>query len=112
MRDSVVSINQTSPLLLALTDEIAELGAQTGMKQADLYLVSRQGMLSQRIAKDVNLFAQGGNEAAVAATQFGKDSKLFKETSLRLREKLPASVRGKLDEATEVFNELNAHVEG
>jgi len=29
-----------------------------------------------------------------------------------LREKLPPSVRAKLDEATEIFNELNVHVEG
>jgi twitching motility protein PilJ len=89
-----------------------ESGAAAGMKSDQLYLAGRQGMLSQRIAKDVNLFAQGGAEAAVAAAQFGKDSKLFKETNLRLREKLPPSVRGKLDEATEIFNELNVHVEG
>ena len=112
LRDHVVGINQAAPLLLALSDEVVESGAAAGMKSDLLYLASRQGMLSQRIAKDVNLFSQGGAEAAVAAAQFGKDSKLFKETNLRLREKLPASVRGKLDEATEIFNELNTHVEG
>ncbi|MBS1235297.1 MAG: chemotaxis protein, partial [Proteobacteria bacterium] len=112
LRDHVVGINQAAPLLLALSDEVVEAGAAAGMKSDQLYLAGRQGMLSQRIAKDVNLFSQGGAEAAVAAAQFGKDSKLFKETSLRLREKLPASVRVKLDEANEVFNDLNAHVEG
>ena len=112
LRDHVVGINQAAPLLLALSDEVVESGAAAGMKSDQLYLAGRQGMLSQRIAKDVNLFAQGGAEAAVAAAQFGKDSKLFKETNLRLREKLPPSVRGKLDEATEIFNELNVHVEG
>lgn len=112
LRDHVVAINQASPLLLALSDEVVEAGAAAGMKADQLYLAGRQGMLSQRIAKDVNLFAQGGAEAAVAAAQFGKDSKLFKETSLRLREKLPPSVRGKLDEASEIFNDMNKHVEG
>ena len=112
LRDHVVGINQASPLLLALSDEVVEAGAAAGMKPELLYLASRQGMLSQRIAKDVNLFAQGGAEAAVAAAQFGKDTKLFKETNIRLREKMPASVRPKLDEATEVFNDLNTHVEG
>jgi len=112
MRDRVVGINQAAPLLLALSDEVVEAGAAAGMKSDLLYLASRQGMLSQRIAKDVNLFAQGGAEAAVAAAQFGKDSKLFKETSVRLREKVPPSVRVKVDEANEVFNELNGHVEG
>jgi len=112
LRDHVVGINQSSPLLLALTDEVVEAGAAAGMKTDLLYLASRQGMLSQRIAKDVNLFAQGGAEAAVAAAQFGKDSKLFKETNIRLRERVPGNVRSKLDEANEVFKELNGHVEG
>ena len=80
MHDSVMAINQMSPMLLTASDEIVELGSKAGMKQDQLYLASRQGMLSQRIAKDVNLFSQGGNEAAVAAAEFGKDAKLFKET--------------------------------
>ena len=112
LRDHVVGINQAAPLLLALSDEVVEAGAAAGMKSDSLYLAGRQGMLSQRIAKDVNLFSQGGAEAAVAAAQFGKDSKLFKETNQRLQDKLPPSVRPKLDEATDVFKELNTHVEG
>jgi twitching motility protein PilJ len=112
LRDHVVGINQAAPLLLALSDEVVEAGAQAGVKADLLYLASRQGMLSQRIAKDVNLFAQGGAEAAVAAAQFGKDSKLFRETSIRLRDKVPVAVRGKLDEASEIFKDLNTHVEG
>ena len=112
LRDHVVGINQAAPLLLALTDEVVEAGAAAGMKADLLYLASRQGMLSQRIAKDVNLFAQGGTEAAVAAAQFGKDSKLFKETNMRLRERATGNVRAKLDEANEIFKDLNTHVEG
>src|SRR5205814_1684517 len=59
MRENVQTINQTSPLLLTLADEIAEAGAEAGMKQNDLYILSRHAMLSQRIAKDVTIFAQG-----------------------------------------------------
>jgi twitching motility protein PilJ len=112
LRDHVVGINQAAPLLLALSDEVVEAGAAAGMKADLLYLAGRQGMLSQRIAKDVNLFAEGGAEAAVAAAQFGKDAKLFKETNERLREKVPPKVRAKLDEAGDIFKELNTHVEG
>jgi twitching motility protein PilJ len=116
LRDHVLAINQLSPLLLAISDEIVEIGARSGMNQQHLYWASRQGMLSQRIAKDVNLFAQGGNEAAVAAAQFGKDSKLFKDTDTRLRSvisrKAPADLRRKMNEAKEVFAEMNGHVEG
>jgi len=111
MREDVVAINQTSPLLLALTDEIAELGQQAHMRQTDLYMVSRQGMLSQRIAKDVNLFSQGGNEAAVAAAQFGKDIKLFMETEHHLRKTAPAPLVPKLSEMDAIFGDINKHVE-
>lgn len=112
MHDHVLAINQMSPLLLAVSDEIVELGGGSGMRQGDLYLASRQGMLSQRIAKDVNLFSQGGNEAAVAAAQFGKDAKLFKDTEVKLRKVAPRAVQSKLDESAAIFNEINNHVEG
>jgi twitching motility protein PilJ len=112
MHDSVMAINQMSPLLLAVSDEVVELGGKAGLKQDQLYLASRQGMLSQRIAKDVNLFAQGGGEAAVAAAQFGKDAKLFKESDERLRKTASPALRAKLDESGEIFKEINNHVEG
>jgi twitching motility protein PilJ len=112
MREDVVTINQTAPLLLALTDEIAEIGVTAGMKQADLYAVSRQAMLSQRIAKDVNLFSQGGNEAAVAAAQFGKDIKLFVDTQVQLRKSAPKALMPKIEEMETIFKDINKNVEG
>ncbi len=112
MSEHVLKINQLAPLLLAISDEVVERGAETGMRPDHLYIASRQGMLSQRIAKDVNLFAKGGNEAAVAAAQFGKDSKLFKDTQNRLFRVVPRAVRPKLKETGEVFDEMNAHIEG
>jgi twitching motility protein PilJ len=112
MHDHVLAINQMAPLLLAVSDEIVELGARAGMRQENLYVAGRQGMLSQRIAKDVNLFSQGGNEAAVAAAQFGKDAKLFKESEGQLRKVVPVPLKPKLDEQAAIFTEINAHIEG
>ena len=112
MHDHVVAINQMSPLLLSVSDEIVEMGAEAGMKQDYLYLAGRQGMLSQRIAKDVNLYAQGGAESAVAAAQFGRDAKLFKETESKLRTGVPNAIKPKLDEAGTIFSEINSHIEG
>ena len=112
MRDHVIAINQLSPLLLALSDEVVEMSGAGGVKSDLLYLASRQGMLSQRISKDVNLFAQGGAEAAVAAAQFGKDAKLFKETNAALQTSMPPAMRPKLDEAATAFTEMNTHVSG
>ncbi|GMR17731.1 MAG: methyl-accepting chemotaxis protein [Gammaproteobacteria bacterium] len=112
LRDHVLAINQLSPLLLGMTDELIELGTVAGMSQRNLYLASRQGVLSQRITKDVNLFAQGGSEAAVSAAQFGKDAKLFGEIQTRLGRRASKNIRQKLSETSEVFNEVNSHVEG
>ncbi len=112
LRDHVLAINQLSPLLLGMTDEVIELGTVSGMSQRNLYLASRQGMLSQRITKDVNLFAQGGGEAAVSAAQFGKDAKLFSEIQTRLGRRASRNIRLKLNETSEVFNEINSNVEG
>lgn len=112
MRDQVVAINQLSPLLLAQWDEIMEGGIKLGMKPEQLYLAGRQSMLSQRIVKDVNLFSQGGTDAAVAAAQFGKDAKLFKDSQAKLRAVSPAGLRPKLDEAAQTFNEMNSNIEG
>ncbi len=111
MRENVQAINQNSPLLLTLTDEIAEEGADVGMKQADLYLLSRQGMLSQRIAKDVNVFAQGGNDAAVAAAQFGRDVKLFSDSLEQLRQTAPAAVKPRYEEMDLIFANVTKNVE-
>ncbi len=111
MRDNVQSINQTSPLLLTVADEIGELGAQSGMKQTDLYVLSRQAMLSQRIAKDVNIFSQGGNDAAVSAAQFGKDVKLFAETDVQLRKTAPKALAEKFEELQAIFAGVSKSVD-
>jgi twitching motility protein PilJ len=111
MRENVQAINQNSPLLLTLTDEIAEEGSNAGMKPADLLLLSRQGMLSQRIAKDVNVFAQGGNDAAVAAAQFGQDVKLFADTLAQLRSSAPASIKPRYGEMDLIFQNVAKNVE-
>jgi twitching motility protein PilJ len=111
MHDSVTAINQMSPLLLTATDETVEVGTRAGMRQELINLASRQGTLSQRIAKDVNLFAQGGNEAAVAAVGFGKDAKRFKEAEEVLRRNAPPAVYPKLNESAAIFGEINSHIE-
>lgn len=111
MRDNVQGVNTAAPLILTLADEIAVDGAQSGMKQADLYALSRQGMLSQRIAKDVNIFSQGGADAAVAAAQFGKDIKLFAETDAELRKKAPKPLQPKFEEMSAAFEELSGNVD-
>ncbi|MHB8551237.1 MAG: methyl-accepting chemotaxis protein, partial [Acidiferrobacterales bacterium] len=112
LRDHVVGINQAAPMLLALTDEVASEAIKDKVPDSVVYLATRQGMLSERIAKDVNLFSQGGSEAAVAAAQFGRDTKLFRDTETKLHAELPANVDTKLQEVDGVYQALNAHVTG
>jgi len=109
--EHVLAINQMSPALLAVLDQIVDLGAQAGMRQEHLFLAGRLAVLSQRIAKDVNLFAQGGDEAAIAAAQFGKDTRFYKETEARLRAVAPAVLRSRLDQSSKIFDSIRAHVE-
>ncbi len=112
MRDHVAAVNEISPLLLARADEVVEALAAAGAKPQALNLAGRQRTLSQRITKDVNVFAMGEAGAAVAATQFGKDARLFAETSKQLRVGATPAVRAKLDEMDSVFEELSTQLSG
>ena len=112
MRDHVAAVNEVSPLLLARAAEAVEALAAAGAKSQVLNLAGRQRTLSQRITKDVNVFAMGEASAAVAATQFGKDARLFAETSKQLRAGATPAVRAKLDEMDGVFEEMGTQLTG
>ncbi|MHB8254486.1 MAG: methyl-accepting chemotaxis protein [Acidiferrobacter sp.] len=112
MHDYVATVNQTSPMLLALWDEIVTKGIRANMSRQLIYLAARQGMLSQRITMEVNLFAQGGSSSAVAAAEFGEDTKLFQQTQDQLASQLPAVTQEKLKRAQKTFKALNESVQG
>jgi len=112
MHDYVATVNQTAPMLLALWDEIMTEGIRAHMSRQVLYLAARQGMLSQRITMEVNLFAQGGSSAAVAAAEFGEDTKLFQQTQDQLATQLPAVTMAKFATAKKTFAALNQSVQG
>ncbi|MFW2439008.1 MAG: methyl-accepting chemotaxis protein [Arenicellales bacterium] len=111
IRENVAAINQLSPLLLATSDEVVEALIA---EEAPQNLISRAGTQrtwSQRITKDVNVFALGGMDAAVAATQFGKDAKLYKRINRGLRRNASPEVIEKIDASDEVFNQLNEYIQ-
>ena len=112
MHDYVITVNQTAPMLLALWDEIVTKGIRAHMSRQLIYLAARQGMLSQRITMEVNLFAQGGSSSAVAAAEFGQDTKLFQQTQDQLGPQLPTATQEKFASATKTFKALNASVQG
>lgn len=110
IRQNVAEINQLSPLLLATADEVVEALIEEGADQKVISRAGSQRTWSQRITKDVNIFALGGLDAAVSATQFGKDAKLFARINRGLRRKASPAVIAKLDASDEVFNQLNERI--
>jgi twitching motility protein PilJ len=112
MHDYVATVNQTAPMLLALWDEIVTRGMRAHMSPRLIYLGARQGMLSQRITMEVNLFAEGGSAAAVAAAEFGEDTKLFKQTQAQLASQLPAVTHAKFVRAEHTFAAMDESVQG
>jgi len=110
-RNHVRRVNELAPLLLAQSDEVVETIIKDRGKPELINIAGRQRSLSQRMAKDVNIFSQGGAGAAVAATQFGKDINLFTATLDELRDKGGPGVAGKLDAVRETTGELRTVIE-
>ncbi len=112
MHDYVATVNQAAPMLLALWDEITTIGIRAHMAPHLVYLAARQGMLSQRIPMEVNIFSQGGRSAAVAAAQFGEDTKLFDKTQAQLARVMPPATRAKVGQAEAAFKAVDESVKG
>ena len=110
LSNHVVAVNQGVPLLLAQWDQVMQQGIASHMSPQLLYLAARQGLLSERVNKDVNLFAAGGGDAAVAAAEFGKDIRIINSTQTSLLAQAPAAVRPDIQTAITTYNEVSPHI--
>ena len=77
MRSLVGAINEQIPNLLAVSDEVVTIMAEQGAPPDQIYIATRQLMLTQRISSNVNRVLEGGEEAITAADRFGRDAALF-----------------------------------
>ncbi|MCK5386182.1 MAG: type IV pili methyl-accepting chemotaxis transducer N-terminal domain-containing protein, partial [Gammaproteobacteria bacterium] len=77
MRSLISSINEQIPNLLAVSDEVVTIMAEQGAPPDQIYIATRQLMLTQRISSNVNRVLGGGEEAITAADRFGRDAALF-----------------------------------
>ena len=77
MRKSIQTINEQIPNLLAVSDEVVNSMADQGAKPDQVYIATRQLMLTQRISSNVNRVLDGGEAAITAADRFGRDAALF-----------------------------------
>ncbi len=121
LREIVKMINENSAQLLALTDEVATLMAVKGAPADQVYIASRQLMLSQRIINNVNRVLEGGEGAVTAADRFGRDAALYGrvvdgflegDKALNILEVRDDEVIEKLEEVSDLFGMLGQQVSG
>jgi twitching motility protein PilJ len=119
MRETVQIINDKSAQLLALSDEAVVLMASGGASQEQIYVASRQLMLSQRIVNNLNRVLEGGEDSVTAADRFGRDAALFGRVvdgllngnkGMGIERVNNAKVRAKLEEVNKLYVEINQQV--
>jgi twitching motility protein PilJ len=83
-RDSVLSVSDFVPLLegvlpkfLDLSEKVISTLVETGASSRQVYVATRQLLLAQRIESNLNRMLSGGERAASAADQFGRDVNRF-----------------------------------
>ena len=121
MSDFIQNINEQIPTLLALSDEVVAAMTEQQAPPDQVYIATRQLMLTQRISSNVNRVLAGGEEAVTAADRFGRDAALFGrvvEDMLRGNPKMgirrisdPTS-RAKLQEVRKLFKSIRTQVGG
>ncbi|MDH5610940.1 MAG: methyl-accepting chemotaxis protein [Gammaproteobacteria bacterium] len=77
VRELYQVIDSFIPQMLTYSDEVVGALMKTKASTRQIYLASRQMMLSQRIKNNLNKVLSGGEAAAAAADRFGRDAALF-----------------------------------
>ncbi len=114
-------INDGEGELLALADEVAANMSVGGASKEQVYIATRQLMLSQRIIFNVNRMLEGGEGAVTAADRFGRDAAQFGrilhalmegDRNLHVRQVQDEHVLEQLEELTDLFDMINVQVGG
>ena len=77
VRELYEVIESFIPQLLTLSDEVVGVLVKKNATSRQIYLATRQMMLSQRIKNNLDQVLVGGENAAAAADRFGRDAALF-----------------------------------
>lgn len=116
----VVIINEFIPQLLAFSDEVVGILVRKKADPHQIYIASRQLMLTQRIENNLNLVLAGGEGATTAADRFGRDATLFGSVlegmlkgfpGLNIKKVRDGEVRDKLREVAMLFTSVSDHVD-
>ena len=77
VRELYQVIESFIPQMLTYSDEVVGVLINKDASARQVYLATRQMMLSQRIKNNLNQVLAGGEAAAAAADRFGRDAALF-----------------------------------
>ena len=77
VRELYKVIDSFIPQMLTYSDEVVGVLMKKKASNRQIYLATRQMMLSQRIKNNLNQVLAGGEAAAAAADRFGRDAALF-----------------------------------
>jgi len=114
-------IDSFIPQMLTYSDEVVGVLMEKNASTRQIYLASRQMMLSQRIKNNLNQVLAGGETAAAAADRFGRDAALFGRvlegllkgsTSLRIEQVKDKEAVAKLREVAMLISAVSDNIAG
>ena len=114
-------IDSFVPQLLTFSDEVVGVLIKKSGSKRQIYLASRQMMLSQRIKNNLDQVLAGGESAAAAADRFGRDAALFGTVlegllkgskTLRIEKVTDKETVSKLREVAMLISAVSANVAG
>jgi twitching motility protein PilJ len=119
--DVIRRINEASPRLLQLTEEIAALKLQQGAPAREVAASSQLVMLTQRLGRSANSLIGGESANAEIALTLGRDINLFRDLTvallqgseaLRISPSADGETRARLQELTRVYGEFQNSIGG
>ena len=119
IRSYIQGINERIPSLLALSDVVVDTMAKQKAPPYQVYIATRQLMLTQRISSNVGKVLEGGEEAVTAADRFGRDAALFGRVvqdmlrgnpNLRIQKIIEPTTRKKLKSVAKQFYKIRNQV--
>ncbi len=121
VRELYQVIDSFIPQMLTYSDEVVGVLIKKNSSPRQVYLATRQMMLSQRIKNNLNEVLAGGETAAAAADRFGRDAALFGRVlegllkgseGLRIDQVTDKEAIGKLREVAMLISAVSDNIAG
>jgi len=117
----VKRINDATPRLLQLTEEISALKLQSGASNREIAAAGQLVMLTQRLGKSANSMVSGDSANAETALTLGRDINLFRDlteallsgsNTLRIEAAKDSETRVRLQELAKVYEAFQNEISG